>query len=38
VADSPEQDMRYRQWVELLEAPPEWNDGEIVFGFFDGQK
>ena len=38
LADSPEQDLRYRQWVELLEAPPEWNDGEIAFAFFDGQK
>ena len=28
-AQSPEQDARYRQWLPLLEAEPEWHDGEI---------
>lgn len=30
-ADSPEQDARYREFRSLLEADPEWHDGEIVF-------
>ena len=30
-AQSPEQDARYQQMVELLEGPPEWHDGEIVY-------
>jgi quinol monooxygenase YgiN len=30
-ADSPAQDARYRQLRALLEADPEWHDGEIVF-------
>jgi hypothetical protein len=30
-ADSPEQDARYREFVDLLEGPPEWNDGEVVY-------
>ena len=29
-ANSPEQHERYEQYVNLLDAPPEWNDGEIV--------
>ena len=29
-ASSPEQDARYRQLRELLEADPGWHDGEIV--------
>ena len=29
-AESPEQDARYRQLRALLDADPEWNDGEIV--------
>ena len=29
-AKSPEQHARYEQYVKLLDAPPEWNDGEIV--------
>lgn len=29
-AQSPEQDQRYRQMLELLEAEPEWHDGEII--------
>ena len=30
-ADSPEQDARYREFLELLEGEPEWHDGEIVY-------
>jgi quinol monooxygenase YgiN len=30
-AQSPEQDARYREFVALLEGPPEWHDGEIVY-------
>jgi quinol monooxygenase YgiN len=29
-ANSPEQDVRYRQLLALLEGPPEWHDGEII--------
>jgi heme-degrading monooxygenase HmoA len=29
-ADSPEQDARYQKLRALLEADPDWNDGEIV--------
>ena len=29
-AADPEQDKFYRRWRELLEADPEWNDGEVV--------
>ncbi|MBI4336959.1 MAG: hypothetical protein HY683_03920 [Chloroflexi bacterium] len=29
-ASDPEQDRWYRQFRELLEADPEWNDGEVV--------
>jgi quinol monooxygenase YgiN len=29
-ANDPETDRWYRRWRELLEADPEWNDGEIV--------
>ena len=29
-ADSPEQDNRYREMLTLLEAEPEWHDGEIL--------
>ena len=29
-AQSPEQDVRYRQLLLLLEHEPEWHDGEIV--------
>jgi heme-degrading monooxygenase HmoA len=28
-AQSPEQDARYRLWLQLLEGEPEWHDGEI---------
>jgi quinol monooxygenase YgiN len=30
-ADSPEQDARYQQLRELLDADPTWHDGEIVY-------
>ena len=30
-AESPEQNARYQQMVELLAGPPEWHDGEIIF-------
>lgn len=30
-ANDPEQDKRYREIRALLEADPEWNDGEIVY-------
>jgi len=30
LADSPEQDARFRRLLELLEAEPEWHDGDIV--------
>ena len=28
-AQSPEQDVRYRQWLPLLKGEPEWHDGQI---------
>jgi hypothetical protein len=34
LADSPEQDARYRKLLELLESPPEWNDGEVIVTTF----
>ncbi len=37
VADSPEQDARYRRLLDLLEAPPEWHDGEIVHAELNGR-
>ena len=30
-AESPEQDARYREMLELLETEPQWQDGEIVY-------
>ena len=30
-AQSPEQDARYREMLELLEGEPEWHDGEVVY-------
>ncbi len=30
-AESPEQDHRYRVLRDLLEADPEWHDGEVVY-------
>jgi quinol monooxygenase YgiN len=32
-AASPEQDAMYRKFRALLEADPEWHDGEIVFTY-----
>lgn len=29
-AESPEQDVRYRQLLTLLESEPSWHDGEII--------
>ena len=29
-ADSPEQDARYREFRGLLDADPEWHDGEVL--------
>jgi heme-degrading monooxygenase HmoA len=31
LANSPEQDARYRRLLELLEGEPEWHDGEIIY-------
>jgi len=30
-ANSPEMSARYEKYVALLEGPPEWNDGEVVY-------
>jgi hypothetical protein len=30
LAESPEQDARYRKFVALMEGPPEWHDGVVV--------
>jgi hypothetical protein len=30
VAGSPEQDARYHKLLELMEAAPEWHDGEVI--------
>lgn len=30
-AESPEQDARYREMLELLDGEPEWHDGEVVY-------
>jgi quinol monooxygenase YgiN len=30
-AESPEQNERYEQLVALLDGPPEWNDGEVIY-------
>ncbi len=30
-ANSPEQDAEYREMLTMLQAPPEWNDGEIIY-------
>ena len=32
-ANSPEQNARYRQYRELLEAEPEWHDGEVIYNY-----
>jgi len=30
-ANSPEQNRRYEEMLAMLDGPPEWNDGEIVY-------
>lgn len=30
-AQSPEMDARYQEMVVLLEEPPEWHDGQIIY-------
>lgn len=30
LANSPEQDARYRKFLEIIEGEPEWNDGEVI--------
>ncbi|HEV2236833.1 MAG TPA: hypothetical protein VGR57_09270, partial [Ktedonobacterales bacterium] len=30
-AQSPEQDARYQALLALLESPPEWHDGTIIY-------
>jgi quinol monooxygenase YgiN len=30
-ANSPDQNARYEEFAALLEGPPEWHDGEVVF-------
>jgi quinol monooxygenase YgiN len=30
-AQSPQQDARYREMLELLDGEPEWHDGEVVY-------
>jgi quinol monooxygenase YgiN len=30
-ADSPEQDAEYRRLRSMMDADPEWHDGEVVF-------
>lgn len=32
-SNSPEQHAQYLQYRELLEADPEWHDGEIVYSY-----
>jgi heme-degrading monooxygenase HmoA len=32
-ATTPEQHARYLQYRELLEADPEWHDGEVVYTY-----
>lgn len=32
-ANSPEQDARYHEMLELLDGAPEWHDGEIVYAY-----
>jgi len=34
-ANDPEQDRWYRRLRELLEADPEWNDGEVLTSFYE---
>lgn len=32
-SDSPEQTARFRQLRELMEADPEWHDGEVIVSY-----
>jgi quinol monooxygenase YgiN len=32
-AESPEQHARYEEYRALLDADPEWHDGEIIFSY-----
>ena len=32
-ASSPEQDQRFREMMQHLEAEPEWHDGEVVYTY-----
>jgi hypothetical protein len=32
-AESPEQHARYEEYRALLDADPEWHDGEIIFAY-----
>jgi heme-degrading monooxygenase HmoA len=32
-AESPEQNARYERFAALMEGPPEWHDGEIVYSY-----
>jgi len=34
-ANDPEQDRWYRRLRELLEADPEWNDGDVLASFYE---
>jgi heme-degrading monooxygenase HmoA len=36
-ANSPEQDQRYQRMLATLDGPPEWHDGEIIFGGSPGK-
>lgn len=38
VAESPEQDARYQELLELLEGPPQWHDGEVINAQLAGQE
>jgi hypothetical protein len=31
IAGSPAQDARYREMLDLLEGPPEWHDGGVIY-------
>ena len=33
-ANDPEQDKEYRKMRDLLDADPEWNDGEVIHQFW----
>lgn len=36
-ANSPEQDKEYRKMRDLLDADPEWHDGEVIRQFWVGK-